>query len=241
VKQVCVIGNSHSACIKLAWDDLKPKFPTINLTFFADRASGMKSLQPTPDGVLVPMSRRLSQALMHTSGGESVIDLRRYDLVLLVGLTSGYPKFGYYTHAAASRAMLDHIPTTLAFEMVKKIRGVSDVPIFLAHQPLRKEAAEGRDDGGVPIISLERDGLVPYRRVIDMINEKLFDGLRARFLDQPAQTITNCFYTKSEYGVGAVRLNLGDGGEDSDDDRAHMNTRFGDIYLSTHLRAIAYQ
>jgi len=241
VKQVCVIGNSHSACIKLAWNDLKSKFPTIDLTFFAARATGIRSLQPTKDGVLVPISKRLSEALIHTSGGQSIIDLNRYDLVLLVGLTSGYPKFGYYTRAAASRAMLDHIPTTLAFDMVKKIRNVSDIPIFVAHQPLRKEAAEGRDDGGVPVVSLERDGLVPYRKVIDTINEGLFDALRARFLDQPAQTITNCFYTKAEYGIGAVRLDLGDGGEESDDDRAHMNARFGDIYLSTHLRAIAYQ
>jgi hypothetical protein len=239
VRRVCVIGNSHTACLKLAWDDLKVRFPSISLTFFAARKSGVSELQPTPDGVLVPTSKRLSQALMHTSGGQSVIDLRRYDLVLVVGLTSGYPRYGYFSHAVARQAMLDHIPTTAAFETVQKIRSVSDIPIFLAHQPLFKENDGDQDDEGIPILSKESDGLMPYRRIIEAINDGLFRGLGARFLDQPAQTITKCFYTRSEYGTNSVRLDLGDGNEESDDDRTHMNARFGDIYLSTHLRAIA--
>ncbi len=239
MRRVCVIGNSHTACLKLAWDELRPRLANIDLTFFAARKAGMKDLHSTPDGVMVPMSKRLSRALMHTSGGQSVIDLRRYDSVMLVGLTAGYPKYGYFTHAVACQAMLDHIPTTPAYEMVRKIRDVSDIPIFLAHQPLHKEAEAGDEDDKLPMRSMESDGLLPYRKVVEAINDGLFRGLRAKLLGQPAQTITKCFYTKSEYGIGSVRLDLGDGGEESEDDRAHMNTRFGDIYLSTHLRAIA--
>jgi hypothetical protein len=240
VRRICIIGNSHTACLKLAWDDLRVRFPSISLTFFAARKSGVSEVQPTPDGVLVPTSKRLSQAFMHTSGGESVIDLKRYDLVLLVGLTSAYPKYGYFSQAVARQAMLDHIPTTPAFETVKKIRSVSDIPIFLSHQPLFREGDDDQEDDGVPIMSKESDGLLPYRGIIEAIDEGIFRGLRARFLEQPAQTITKCFYTRSEYGTDSVRLDLGDGNEESEDDRSHMNARFGDIYLSTHLRAIAY-
>lgn len=241
MKQVCVVGNSHTACIKLAWDGLQAKFPSIGLTFFAARGAETAGILPTPDGILVPMSKRLSRNLTVTSGGQSVIDLRRYDAVLLVGLSSAYPKYGYYSHAVATRAMLDHIPQTAAFELVTKIRSVSDIPIFLAHQPLFREGEDGTEDGGVPIVIRESDCLAPYRRIVEAINDGLFRGLRAHFLEQPAQTITKCFYTKSEYGTNSVRLDLGDGDEEDGDDRAHMNARFGDIYLSTHLRAIAYQ
>jgi hypothetical protein len=241
VKQVCVSGNSHAACMKLAWNRLETRFPNIGITFFAVRRAGMSALQPTPDGVLVPMSQRVSLALTHTSGGSSVIDLKRYDVVLLVGLTACYPKFGCYTYAVARQAMLDHIPTTLAYETVQKIRSVSGVPIFLAHEPLRVEGTETDEDSDVIALRARGDGFVPYRRMIDAINEELFSGLEARCLPQPAQTITKCFYTRSEYGVGSVRLDLGDGQEENEDDRSHMNQRFGDIFLSTHLRAIAYQ
>ena len=207
----------------------------------AIRKAGMSALQPAPDGVLVPMSQRLSQALRHTSGGFSVIDLKRYDVVLLVGLTTCYPKFGYYTHAVARQAMLDHIPTTLAYEMVQKIRSVSGIPIFLAHEPLRIEGTGADEDSDIVALRARGDGFVPYRRMIDVINEELFFGLGARCLPQPVQTITKCFYTRSEYGVGSVRLDLGDGQEENEDDRSHMNQRFGDVFLSTHLRAIAFQ
>jgi hypothetical protein len=160
---------------------------------------------------------------------------------MLVGLTAAYPKYGCYSNAVARQAMLDHIPTTPAYEMVRKIRQVSDIPIFLAHQPLHREAEAEHEDGNLPMRSMESDGLASYRGIVGAINDGLFSGLRAKVLGQPAQTITKCFYTKSEYGIGAARLDLGDGEEEAEDDRAHMNIRFGDIYLSTHLRAIAYQ
>ena len=240
MKRVCVIGNSHTACLKLAWNDLHFRLPNIALTFFADRASGVAAMEPT-NGGLIPVSDRVRKAISHTSGGHGVIDLRKYDATLLVGLTSGYPKFGYYSNAAARQAMLDHIPTTPAFNLVKKVRQTSEIPIFLVHQPLRKKGEDGHDDGGLPTYREENAGVGPYRKIISAINHELFQDMNARILEQPAQTITDSFYTRSEFGVNAVRLDLGDGKIKEDDDRAHMNARFGNILLSTHLRTIAYQ
>jgi len=240
VKRVCVIGNSHTACLKLAWDDLQFRLPNIALTFFADRASGVAAMEPT-NGGLIPVSDRVRKAISHTSGGHGVIDLRKYDSILVVGLTSGYPKFGYYSNAAARQAMLDHIPTTPAFTLVKKVRQTSEIPIFLVHQPLRKKGEDGYDDGGLPTYRQENGGVGAYRQIIGAINQELFQDMNAKLLEQPAQTITDCFYTRSEFGVDAVRLDLGGGNIKQEDDRAHMNARFGNIFLSTHLRAIAFQ
>jgi hypothetical protein len=233
MRRVCVIGNSHTACLKLAWDSLQSKYPQIGLTFFAQRGSGMADLKPR-NGALIPTSDGLKKAIKHTSGGYSQINLQDFDVVLAVGLTCGYPlAVSHYSYAAARQTLLDLTPHTTAFNLIGKIRQISDIPIFVAHQPLR--SCPGEPDG-------ELD-LKPYRRLIDDLNNELMQDAGATLLMQPAQTIANQFFTRPEFAVGSMRLDIGDLSPDvehSADPRSHMNARYGDIYLSTHLPAIAY-
>ena len=231
--RVCVIGNSHAACFKLAWDTLRIRYPNVALTFFAARGSRIAALKPR-DGILIPTSERLRGVIAHTSGGRAAIDLRDYDAVLLVGLTCGYPvATGYYSYAAACQALLDLTPKTLAFDLIEKIRKVSDITIFLAHQPLLRHLGDPECEGD----------LGPYRRLIKFLNDELMQGVGATLLRQPAQTITNYFFTRPEFAVGSTRLDIGDKWskvEQRENQRAHMNKRYGDIFLSTHLPTIAY-
>jgi hypothetical protein len=176
----------------------------------------------------------LKKAIMHTSSGWSRIELQDFDVVLTVGLTCGYPlTVSHYSYAAARQTMLDLTPRTAAFDIIGKIRQISDIPIFVAHQPLRShlEASEGENDLG------------PYRRLVDDLNDELMHDVGAVILKQPAQTIANYFYTRREFAVGSLRLDIGDkatGTGQAADPRSHMNVRYGDIYLSTHLPAVAY-
>jgi hypothetical protein len=232
VTRICVLGNSHSACFKLAWDSLRTRYSTVSLTFFAQRGRGMAEL--APDGaVLVPTTDQLRSAMSFTSGGLTVVDPREYDAVLSVGFTWGYPPAtGYISQDAAGRALLDFTPRSLAFELIRKVRAVSDIPIFVAHQPLRRHEGDEIADNAV----------TPYRRLVRLMNEELLAREGALLLPQPAQTIANRFYTRSEFGIGARRLDTGDGefsGELKADPRSHMNTRYGDIFLSTHLPTVA--
>jgi hypothetical protein len=232
VKRICVIGNSHCACLKLAWDALSTRYPAIQLTFFAQRGVGMADL--TPQGkVLVPANEQLKKAMIYTSGGLGVIDLHAYDAVMTVGYTWGYPPGqGHFSFAAVSRAMLDFTPRTLAVGMIAKIRAVSDIPIFVAHQPLRRHDGDENADAD----------LGPYRRLVGLLNAELMLPHGAALLAQPPQTIANFFYTRAEFSVGARRLDNGDGDfseEQRADPRSHMNARYGDIFLSTHLPTVA--
>ena len=42
--KLCVIENSHSACLKLAWDQLQARYLDHSITFFAQRGIGMSGL-----------------------------------------------------------------------------------------------------------------------------------------------------------------------------------------------------
>lgn len=230
--KLCVIGNSHTACLKVAWDRLGERYPGIKMTFFAQRGYAIGGLI-SRKGVLVPWNDRLRAAIVHTSGGYSAIDLCRFDAVLLVGLLWGYPpSLGHYSHAAALRALLDITPTTMAFGLLRKIRKLSDIPVFIAHQPLRSHA--GEFEGSVD--------LAPYRRLVDALNTELMKQHDAVLLPQPPQTIAGSFFTRSEFALQPPRLDIGnrDEGQQFADPLSHMNSRYGDIYLSTHLPTIAF-
>ena len=86
--------------------------------------------------------------------------------------------------------------------------------------------------------------LAPYRRLVEVLNSEFMTSEGAVLLSQPPQTIARSFFTRREFAVGSLRLDIGDGDTDENpyaDPRSHMNTRYGDIYLSTHLPTIAGQ
>jgi hypothetical protein len=185
-------------------------------------------------GVLVPTSEQLKSAIRHTSGGHSEIDLRNFDAVLVVGMMCAYPLAqGHFSYAVARQTLFDLMPNSTALDMIKKIRQVSDIPVFVAHQPLLRHIGESDDE----------TDLGPYRKLIKLLNEEFLQEMGATLLGQPAQTITNYFFTRPEFAMGAKRLDIGDNpvtAEQLADSRSHMNARYGDIYLSTHLPAVAY-
>lgn len=185
-------------------------------------------------GMLVPANDTLRRAMLHTSGGHEAIVLREFDAVLMVGFLWAYPpSVGYYSHAAALQALFDITPKTVAVNLLRKIRRISDVPVFLAHQPLR--SYDGDFD--------ETAELAPYRRLVGLLNSRFLEKEGAVLLPQPPQTIAASFFTRPEFAIGSIRLDIGSGDTNAEpyaDPRSHMNARYGDIYLSTHLPTIAF-
>lgn len=206
------------------------------MTFFAQRGAGMTELMPS-GGMLVPGSDKLREAIQHTSGGHSRIDFQEFDVVLLVGFLWGYPpSLGHYSLAAARQALFDVTPKTVAINLLHKIRRVSNIPIYVAHQPLRRYLGESEEIGE----------LTPYRRLVEALNAEFMEGYGAVLLHQPPQTIASSFFTRPEFSACSPRLDVGDGDGDKAESsyaapQSHMNVRYGDIYLSTHLPAIAFR
>src|ERR1700748_2002214 len=83
---ICVIGNSHTAAFKQAWDNRAPAVADgVSLTFFAARSQYLDTLVYEP-GAFVSRDPELSERLRLTSGGKDRIDLADYDAFVLIGM-----------------------------------------------------------------------------------------------------------------------------------------------------------
>ncbi len=231
-KNICILGDSHTACFKNAWNNVQRNYKDVSLTFFADRGVGISGLEPR-DGALVPVSDRLRKILPVTSGGLNTVDLKSYDAVWLIGFVSAYPQTdGYFSNAVIRQELLDAAATCPALNIAGKIRQIGNIPIFIAHRPLMESLLPETDTIDVQ----------PYRSLIQFLNERIFADVGATVLEQPEQTITNDFYTRPEYSNDAARLDIGDrspGEKHAPRERKHMNEKYGAVYLSTRLATIA--
>jgi hypothetical protein len=229
--KVCVIGNSHAACIKRAWDEfLVPKFKdSFELTFFAARGQKLKDLA-LKNGELVPLTDRLRKSIEFTSDGFSSIRLKEYDVFLLVGLQAKpfYLENSNFSSAVTKLALNDNYVSKIFFEVLTKIRKEVDSKIYIGHTPLPKNI--NREN-------LEHDESISemYLKGLELANDELFKKFDAELLPQPAITLTgNSRNTHSNYSVGSTRLSVGDeidNAEHLKEDRFHMNTLFGKAWL----------
>lgn len=232
MKKICILGDSHSAGFRLAWNDLEHTQKNAQLTFFVDRGIWLTELE-AGEQALVPSNDRIRQVIAHTSGGHETVHFPSYDLVLFVGLIWGYPRVdGYFSRASVRQALTDYLPTSVGFNILQKVRKVSDIPVFISHSPLLAYGGAVEEDGD----------LEPYRQAVRYWNDELLAEFNATMLEQPPETITHGAYTKLEYSVGSTRLDIGDelGGQiHPARDRTHMNKQFGVSCLSRYLPQLA--
>lgn len=84
--RLCIVGNSHIGCLRLAWGDLAPTRPDLTVGFFGLPAGGLRALAPEADGrlgVTNPDHRRL---LAQVTGDVPLLDPMAWDGFVLVGL-----------------------------------------------------------------------------------------------------------------------------------------------------------
>jgi hypothetical protein len=230
MKRVCILGDSHTACIRLAWNESGSDFPGVDLTFFADQAEGLAQLEPQ-HGSLVPGNDRLRDTIAHASGGLSAVRLTEYDVVWIVGLFYVYPRVdGFFSQAVVREMLAKHLPGSPALNVIGKIRQVCDIPVFATHRPLM-ECVEPLDF----VADLEL-----YRRTIAFTQNQFFHAVRATVLPQPEQTIANRYYTHPHYSVDSTMFTVDGavGAKHTRRDRKHMNVLYGDLLLQHHLPAI---
>jgi hypothetical protein len=228
MNNVFVIGNSHTACLKQAWDNVAVQYPDNTLVFFAHRGKKIADLEIDGDA-LIATNKSLESALEFTSGGLRQIRPDDADLILLHGLGLKVPHDPkvFYSQKVRERALLDRIETTRSFDLLQKIRTISNVPVYLNHDPLPARTAatpNGTTDA--------------YYANIDMLNSIVFEKLHAQVLYQPADTLADSYSTLSAYSKGSSRLSIG---HDNDNERHpeidvyHMNADFGALVLRSLL------
>jgi hypothetical protein len=232
---ICILGNSHVGALKRAYDKISTDYPDIQITFFAQRGYDLTELD-VDNGKLVANSDVLRQAIMFTSGGIDSIAPESYDIFLIYALGTK-PNFVapgiYYSSQVKELALADIANNSAAMNLIKKIRCLTDKPIYLGHDPLPAGQSNDvpADDHGMYI-----DG-------IKKINDHIYQKLNVKLLMQPLETLVSWNRTNINFSSGSERLAVGDVSDAQihpEDDEIHMNDQFGEMWLIAFLRVVQH-
>ncbi|HWA91239.1 MAG TPA: hypothetical protein VG889_14475 [Rhizomicrobium sp.] len=245
--RVCLIGDSHLAALKLAWNTLVQEFPDFTLDFFAAPGKTLDGLSVS-DGQLVPGSHPLAGSLKLTSGGKSTI-AGDYDRYVIHGLELGVPaaleisrKYRAERHAKDWRtpisddcyaeAVRGAARATLAGRTLVKLRAITTAPIFVCPTPM----ADARNQK-------IRQAMVETGEARDVVRlfvegcERLARASEARFLSQPDETLeADGIGTKASLSSAPARFHAELAAKN---DNSHMNTAYGEAVLRKALMAAA--
>lgn len=224
--RLCVIGNSHVASLKKAWDNFAEPPPDLRLTFFACRGRHLFWLTAR-DGCLSCDVPELKQILSFTSGGASEIRVSEYDQFLIYG-SEARPYFTspteVFSRAAVVQSVNDSVGGTLAYHLLRQLRRLTDKPVYIGHCPLP----------GAPEVR-SRQKPTTYVDGIAFVNRVFYGALHSELVPQPIETIVNGMATDPIYVRGATRLAVGDALDDLPQpvtDLSHMNGEFGELWLT---------
>jgi hypothetical protein len=227
--RICILGNSHAACLKLAWDHLTIDHPNRELVFFAARGIDLRYLRVSGNA-LVTRKHRVAESISFTSGGADKVEVDRFDAFLMYALALRVPDMDYrLSSAVKSQACGDALSRSLNLRICRTIRQVSDAPIYIGHNP----QPASRDE--FPSEQMN------YEEVYGVLAKEI-DIVGANLVAQPPETLVNGWNTRPELAKGSTRLDIGDNRSNEphpEDDVSHMNMEFGRIYLEHLFHKVA--
>lgn len=222
-RRICVLGNSHVASLKEAWDQLAKQHTAFDLTFFAARQNQLSDLV-RQNNLLVPTNERLAAALAYTSGGRDCIDLDAYDAFLFYGLGLKLPRLSSDLSIAVRQSCChDALAGSLNASIASRVHAYTDKPIYAGHEP----------QWAFREIERLSAAFLGYEAAFDIMkSEARHRGIL--LLPQPHETLVDGWGTRHEFSHGSKRLDVGD--EISNElhrprERQHMNGAFGRLYL----------
>ena len=135
--KVLIIGNSHIASLKSAWEQSKHKFTTdISLKFAGARGRHLQDLLLSCHSIAAPNGSELSKGFSYTFGSDKIsISPSDFDKILLYGcglspsIFSGFnPIFGrFFSRQSKNTASLDYFEGLWGFGLAKRLSKSFDV------------------------------------------------------------------------------------------------------------------
>jgi hypothetical protein len=241
---ICLIGDSHLAALKHAWNAIGAEFPGRTLVFFAGAGKSMNGLSVS-DGALAPHNQWLTDALERTSGGESRI-AGDYDRYVIHGMgLSVYlaievaRKFRAEHHADDGRKPISDdryaelvcrtARDTIAGRTLAKLREITAAPILVS--PMPWAGAKNRRIRGTLMKAGESGDVA---RLFNEGCARLARASGAAFLPQPGETLEeDGIGTRAMFSAGPARFYA----ERANDDNSHMNAAYGEAVLRRVLMA----
>ena len=229
--KICVLGNSHVAAIKLAYEAARPETPH-EITFFAGLGTRMATLQ-IADGMLVPPAddHKIQFAIKTTSGGLSRIDPALYDRFLIIGMSGGVHEMVEtvsrpISEGAKHCAVKDYWHAAPLAPLLQSLRKITDKPITVGVAPLL--AQERQNDAGPDA----------YLQFLTLSSRLFFERFEADLMGQPLGSIVNGNATEIGYSRMSERLLAGKDGfavHHPEGENSHMNQSYGALWLARYF------
>jgi hypothetical protein len=227
--RLAIIGNSHVAALKLAWD-AGGFDDAVTVTFFAAPGRGNVRFE-AEDGALVPVSERTRESILHTSGADRVAP-ETFDAFLIYGLhkSPALDEDISALSAAVRRALvIDRVTGQPNYRILTQLRSITDKPIFVGLSPRLAETGAAL---AAPVVAPDAE--------YALLMEEVYGPLNARLVPQPAETLTaGGQATLGAFSQGSQRLvtpgralRSTDHGET---DNTHMNADYGRLWLAAFL------
>ena len=233
--KLCILGNSHIACIKHAWDNIAERYPGVDVVFFGSSANTLEHAK-AEQGVLVPGTEQVARSWELTSGGSRELAVERFDHVVVHGvlpfLTRWERLFRWVNknQTASSAFVRDCFwrGHPLTHKVLAQVDQLDKSRILLTPRP--SPVRQGEE------VPLPEAG---YRE-LESFMASGFRALGYRVRLQPLASLTQGFHTFRRYNEDAIGLgkrpeNLTRAPEG---DRTHMNLAFGELYLDDLLSAL---
>lgn len=225
--KICVIGNSHVACLKQAYDEGGYDF---EIDFFASAANTCEHVKNV-EGNLAASSEFTKKSFALSSGGLDSIRLEAYDAIVVHGLFP-YEMNLNNKYAAErsptfySKAVIDELDLarkSVAMKIASEIRKTSKRLVVCSARPYLARQADSKP-GNYERRALLRDYMLTHP-CIGLSSQK---NIAVFF--QPEETVVDATYTDPKYNQGAKR------GDDrypefKNGDLVHMNSDYGHAYL----------
>ncbi len=226
--RIAVLGNSHVACVRSAWDAVRDRYPGVHLTFFAAGRRGLADLLAS-NGRLVPGNSRLREILTRRSGGVAEIDPTKYDAFILVGLGLSMRRIrrSNYSRAVCRQSIIDAGKSSLSYSIAEQLQALSTAPVVVYANPLL--AADESSQFVSPSV---------YETNLTTLRHDVFAPIGSVLVEQPSSTVVKGFWTRPEYCIGSAGLEAGDGRPGrahGGQDRAHMNEKYGVLLIQSAL------
>ncbi len=241
-KSVCVIGNSHLAAVKLAWDEHARDYPHISATMFGSPRASLRQTR-VKAGKIVPTSDIVTKNFRWTAKTDD-IDLAAYASFHIVAcqistwqMFNAYRRFGYF-ELKSRRAHLvskdsfrqgarERLAGATGLHLARLIRKGSGAPIQLCKQAFPSEACV-ENPRKFPHDDIIKNGdIEELIDLHDQIVADLFKDLDVEIVPQPSVTVARPGLTKRIYSDNSVRLREGLSKTHGENDYLHMNGLYG--------------
>jgi hypothetical protein len=246
-----MIGNSHVAALKTAWNNSRPKLHAgFSLSFFAVQKAMFRHIA-LQDRVLVPEHDDVAAQLQARSDGLDRVEIDRYDAIVMVGSGFGIDlpdmrslcgtldqqRFMQVDHlvsqACFDAALEQSLEESPAIALIDRIRTVSEMPILMVPTPYFSERLLQSDEGRAQFPLTDRAALARCVARARASAERVAASHGCEVLWQDESTVAAPGFTRLAFNHGALVFNL-PGARKGYDDR-HGNEDFGRLAMSQVL------